>query len=137
MNQAAASLDPSTFGHVAPEDPIGKLNVSQINRPLAIRKTASLHVACECGRPLCGLEEEWIFDPLGCALHITGVCLKCGVQKVMYLSEPKVVPTSQAELRLQRLKADVARVLEQIAALECGGADNEPLATAEDDEEAA
>jgi hypothetical protein len=107
---ATASLDPGTFGHVEPPSEPLKLNVQQINHPLAIRQIHQLHVPCTCGRLLCGIEDEWIFDEMGSAIHITGVCLTCGVQKVMYLAAPAVSANAQ---RL-RLEANIRALLEQI-----------------------
>lgn len=114
---STASLNPEDFRHQAAEPALGIIQISQVDRGLQVRSITELHVPCVCGRPLCGIEHEWIHDIKGSALYVTGVCLVCGNQTALYLSEPVMAADDHHFRLLTRLQNDVAQVLRQISEL--------------------
>lgn len=112
-----ASLDPADFRHVAAEPAVGQIQISQVSHGLQVRNITELHVPCACGRPLCGVDHEWIHDSKGSALFVKGVCLTCGNQEALYLSEPAVSLEDGAARRQERLLTDIARLVQQVSEL--------------------
>lgn len=78
---------------------------------MQVRAMSDIHVPCKCGRPLCGIEHELINDAKGYALYVRGVCLSCGLQQAMYLSEPAQAPQDYQTKLAARMAADVERLL--------------------------
>lgn len=116
-NPQAASFDPSTFRRELEDPSFGQVQIVQQDHGMQVRHLTELHVPCKCGRPLCGIEHEVINDNKGYALYVRGVCLKCGVQEAMYLSEPVVeLKTYQTQLTA-RMAADVERILTDVLAV--------------------
>jgi hypothetical protein len=107
----AAQLDPSTFRREVCEPAIGQVQIIQQDHGMQIRAMSDLHIPCKCGRPLCGIEHELISDTKGYALYVRGVCLSCGLQQAMYLSEPAKAPQDYQTQLAARMAADVERVL--------------------------
>jgi hypothetical protein len=116
MRAINASLDPTDFRHEA-ADRGTKLTISQVDHGIQTRSIAELYVPCACGRPLCGLEFDWLSDAGGQALHFMGVCLVCGVQRGIYMSEPVLAVKAQEARRDAKLEADVRELMEQVARL--------------------
>lgn len=126
MKARTASFDPDTFRHEASEPRIGQVQISQQNHGLQVRGIAELHVACKCGRPLCALEHEWIHDSKGSALYVQGVCLNCGVQSALYLSEPAKAATYETDYAA-RLQEEVTRVVSAVLQLRAGTPSDEDV----------
>jgi hypothetical protein len=102
MNKlTAASLAPQDARREMPEPAIGKMQISQIPRLLAVRNLVNLHVPCDCGRPLVGLEFDFIHDTKGDAIYVRGVCLTCGMQQALYLGEDPKVSQEEHERRVR------------------------------------
>ena len=73
---------------------------------------------CACGRPCAGAEHEWIHDAKGSALYVRGVCLSCGRQEALYLSEPVATTATAHHARLATwLHDDVEAMVRQAAGL--------------------
>lgn len=111
----AASLDPGDFRHEIVERP--GLQISQVDHPFQVRSIGELHIPCACGRPLCGLETEWIHDPQGDALYYLGVCLVCGRQEGIYISEPRGAVDVTKLRKDAQLAAEVKAIVEQVVLL--------------------
>jgi len=103
-----ASLDPSTYRRDIPEPETGKVQIVQEDFGMQVRGIGEMHVPCKCGRPLVGIEHEWIHDPKGSALFVRGICLSHGLQTTIYLSDP----TPQTEQAYEaKLLEDVRRMV--------------------------
>jgi hypothetical protein len=87
-----------------------QISIQQIDRPPALRRVGELHVPCECGRPLVGVEAELLTDAEGWSLHTTGVCLVCGRQSAFYVSTPGDEPAGATTVR-DEVEAIVESVL--------------------------
>lgn len=114
-SQTSASLDPADFRHEIRERPA--LQISQVDHPFQVRGIEQLHVPCACGRPLCGVETEWINDAQGNALYFMGVCLSCGKQEGIYMSAPNVTADAADKRRKQQLEAEITAMVEQVTRL--------------------
>jgi hypothetical protein len=117
MRAVAASLSPEDFRHEAAPTKAGQIQISQVDHPFQVRAIAEMHVPCACGRPLVGLETEIIVDPKGYAIWFTGVCLSCGVQKGIYMSEPRQSAAAAEAARQAKLAAEVTAMLQQVERL--------------------
>jgi hypothetical protein len=116
MRAANANLDPDSYRHEITDRPA--FQISQVDHGFQVRAVAELHISCSCGRPLCGIETDVMQEHRGFAIYYRGVCLSCGRQEGMYVS-PAALPTAEAEQqrRDDQLKADIARILEQVGQL--------------------
>jgi hypothetical protein len=113
MRPVTASLDPQQFRHEILDRP-ATIQISQIDHGFQVRSMPEMHIPCACGRPLCGIETDVLTEPRGFAVYYRGVCLTCGNQEGMYLSEPAATADVAERAHTARLKADIAAILEQV-----------------------
>lgn len=111
MIRNSAPLDPDTFRHEA-EEAVGKIQISQVDHPFQVRGVSELHVPCACGRPLVGVDMDLIHGERGYALHFQGICLTCGRQSGLYMSEGAATVDAKAE----KVRAEVEAMVRAVQA---------------------